>query len=133
MERIISKPNVCGERPCIRDTRIEIAVIPGGIAEGMMEPEIMDHYPQLAKDEQRMLASCFFGISKIFYLSRPSRIISTISCVVISALIDGTSNGDVAFLSGTNAKVLPSFLFINTFPVSSACSSTKASFCLASE
>jgi uncharacterized protein (DUF433 family) len=49
MERITSKPNVCGGRPCIRDTRIEIAVILDGLAEGMTEPEIMYHYPQLAK------------------------------------------------------------------------------------
>ena len=51
MERITSKPNVCGGRPCIRDTRIEIAVILDGLAEGMTEPEIMDHYPQLTKDD----------------------------------------------------------------------------------
>jgi uncharacterized protein (DUF433 family) len=32
MERITSKPNVCGGRPCIRNTRIEIAVILDGLA-----------------------------------------------------------------------------------------------------
>jgi uncharacterized protein (DUF433 family) len=32
--RITSKANVCGGRPCIRDTRIEIAVILDGVAEG---------------------------------------------------------------------------------------------------
>ncbi len=51
MERITSKPNVCGGRPCIRDTRIEIAVILDGLAEGMTEPELIDHYPQLSKDD----------------------------------------------------------------------------------
>lgn len=49
--RITSKPNVCGGRPCIRDTRIEIAVILDGLAEGMTESEIIDHYPQLTKDD----------------------------------------------------------------------------------
>ena len=49
MARITSKPNVCGGRPCIRDTRIEIAVILDSLAEGMTEPEIIDHYPQLTK------------------------------------------------------------------------------------
>ena len=51
MAHITSKPNVCGGRPCIRDTRIEIAVILDGLAEGMTEPEIIDHYPQLTKDD----------------------------------------------------------------------------------
>ncbi len=67
------------------------------------------------------------------YLSRPSRIIVTISSVVISTSIDGTSSGEVASTSGVNANVRPSFLRINTLPVFSACSSTQASFCLASE
>jgi uncharacterized protein (DUF433 family) len=49
--RITSKPNVCGGRPCIRDSRIEIAVILDGLAEGMTEAEIIDHYPQLTKDD----------------------------------------------------------------------------------
>jgi uncharacterized protein (DUF433 family) len=51
MGRISSKPNVCGGRLCIRDTRIEIAVILDGLAESMTEPEIVDHYPQLSKDD----------------------------------------------------------------------------------
>ena len=49
--RITSSSNVCGGRPCIRDTRIEIAVILDGLAEGMTEPEIIDHYPQLTRDD----------------------------------------------------------------------------------
>ena len=49
--RITSKPNVCGGRPCVRDTRIEIAMILDALAEGMTEAEIMDHYPQLTKDD----------------------------------------------------------------------------------
>ena len=49
--RITSKPDVCGGRPCVRDTRIEIAVILDGLAEGMTEKEIMDHYPQLTKED----------------------------------------------------------------------------------
>jgi hypothetical protein len=68
-----------------------------------------------------------------FYLSLPSLTISTISCVVIFALIVGTSKGEKAVFSGTRAKVLPSFLRISTFPVLSAFSRTKASFCRASE
>jgi len=50
--------------------------------------------------------------TQMFCLSRSSRIISTNYCVIILALIDGTSNGDAAFLSGINAKALPSFLLL---------------------
>lgn len=51
MDRITSRPHVCGGRPCIRDTRIEIAVVLDGLAEGMTSLEIIDHYPQLTKDD----------------------------------------------------------------------------------
>lgn len=51
IKRVTLKPNVCGGKPCIRDTRIEIAVILDGLAEGLNEDEIMDHYPQLTKED----------------------------------------------------------------------------------
>ena len=51
IKRITSRRDVCSGRPCIRDTRIEIAVVLDGLAEGMTEPEIMDHYPQLTKED----------------------------------------------------------------------------------
>lgn len=51
MARITSRADVCGGRPCVRDTRIEIAVILDGLAEGMTEAEIMDHYPQLMTED----------------------------------------------------------------------------------
>ena len=51
LARITSRPDICGGRPCIRDTRIEIAVILDGLAEGMNEKAILDHYPQLTKED----------------------------------------------------------------------------------
>jgi uncharacterized protein (DUF433 family) len=51
--RVTAKQDVCGGRPCIRDTRIEIAVILDGLAEGMTEQEIIDHYPQLTVGDIR--------------------------------------------------------------------------------
>ena len=51
--RITLKAEVCGGRPCIRHTRIEIAVILDGLAEGMTEADIIDHYPQLTKEDIR--------------------------------------------------------------------------------
>jgi uncharacterized protein (DUF433 family) len=44
-------PEVCGGRPCIRDTRIEIAVILDGLAEGLSFEDIIDHYPQLTRED----------------------------------------------------------------------------------
>ena len=50
--RITLKPEVCGGRPCIRNTRIEIAVILEGLAEGLTEADLIDHYPQqLTKED----------------------------------------------------------------------------------
>ena len=51
--RITLKPEVCGGRPCVRDTRIEIAVILDGLADGMTEADIIDHYPQLTVEDIR--------------------------------------------------------------------------------
>jgi len=51
--RTILKPDVCGGKPCIRDTRIEIAVILDGLAEGLTEADIIDHYPQLTVEDIR--------------------------------------------------------------------------------
>lgn len=51
--RVTVDAGVCGGRPCIRDTRIEIAVILDGLAEGLTVEEIIDHYPQLTKDDVR--------------------------------------------------------------------------------
>jgi uncharacterized protein (DUF433 family) len=51
--RITLNPIVCGGKPCIRDTRIEIAVILDAMAEGLSITEIIDHYPQLSNDDIR--------------------------------------------------------------------------------
>jgi len=49
MERIYFQTQVsCGGRPCIRDTRIEIAVILDGLAEGMTNGDY-DHSRKLTK------------------------------------------------------------------------------------
>ncbi len=51
--RITADPGVCGGRPCIRDTRIEIAIILDGLAEGLTFEDIIDHYPQLTPQDIR--------------------------------------------------------------------------------
>jgi len=49
--RVTVDAEVCGGRPCIRDTRIEIAVVLDGLAEGLSIEDIIDHYPQLTKED----------------------------------------------------------------------------------
>jgi uncharacterized protein (DUF433 family) len=51
--RVTVNPEVCGGRPCIRDTRIEIAVILDGLAEGLSFEDIIDHYLQLTPEDIR--------------------------------------------------------------------------------
>lgn len=45
--RVAVDPNVCGGKPCIRGTRIEIAVILDSLAEGLTPGQVIDHFPVL--------------------------------------------------------------------------------------
>jgi len=57
LQRVTTDANVCGGNPCIRGTRIPVAVILDGLAEGLTPDQIRDHYPQLtAGDIQAALA-----------------------------------------------------------------------------
>jgi len=51
LNRVSVDPNVCGGKPCIRGTRIYIAVILDGLAEGLTPEQMIDHYPQLSLDD----------------------------------------------------------------------------------
>ncbi|MGD0010458.1 MAG: DUF433 domain-containing protein [Terriglobia bacterium] len=51
--RVVVDPKVCGGQACIRGTRIYIAVVLDGLAEGLTPEEIIDHYPQLTRDDIR--------------------------------------------------------------------------------
>jgi uncharacterized protein (DUF433 family) len=53
LDRISVDPNVCGGQPCVRGTRIYVAIILDGLAEGMTPEQILDHYPQLTLDDIR--------------------------------------------------------------------------------
>lgn len=50
-ERIVSDPNVCHGKPCIRGTRIMVSVILDNLAEGMQPDEILREYPPLTADD----------------------------------------------------------------------------------
>lgn len=51
LDRIVIDPGICGGRPCIRGTRLPIAVILDGLAEGLTGETLIDHYPQLTNDD----------------------------------------------------------------------------------
>ena len=53
LDRIHVDPQVSGGKPCIRGTRIDIAVILDGLAEGLTSEQLVDHYPQLIVDDIR--------------------------------------------------------------------------------
>lgn len=53
LRRISIDPKVCGGKPCIKGTRIYIAIILDGFAEGLTPEQIIDHYPQLTQDDIR--------------------------------------------------------------------------------
>jgi len=53
LSRVVVDPNVSGGQPCIRGTRIYIAIILDGLAEGLTSEQIIDHYPQLTEEDIR--------------------------------------------------------------------------------
>lgn len=57
LRRVTADRSVCGGKPCIRGTRIYIAIILDAIADGMTPAEIIDHYPPLAVEDVRAAAA----------------------------------------------------------------------------
>ena len=53
LKRVVSDPEVLGGEPCIRGTRIHVAVVLDSLAEGLTPTEIIDHYPPLTEDDVR--------------------------------------------------------------------------------
>jgi uncharacterized protein (DUF433 family) len=51
LSRVSVDPVVCGGMPFIRGTRIPIAVILDGLAEGLTQEQLFDHFPQLSADD----------------------------------------------------------------------------------
>ena len=51
LSRVTVDPEVCTGKPCIRGTRIYIAIILDALAEGLTPEEIIDHYPGLALED----------------------------------------------------------------------------------
>ena len=50
-ERIIVDPQIHHGDPCVKGTRIPVAMVVGSLADGMTYDEIRDAYPQLAVED----------------------------------------------------------------------------------
>lgn len=53
LKRVVSDPKVCGGEPCIRGTRIHVAVILDSLAEGLLPADIVQHFPPLTVPDVR--------------------------------------------------------------------------------
>ena len=53
LERIVTDAQVCAGQSCIRGTRILVATILDGLAEGLSIDQIIDHYPSLTVEDVR--------------------------------------------------------------------------------
>jgi len=51
LNRVSVDPKICAGKPCIRGTRIYIAIILDALAEGLTPDQIIDHYSQLTLDD----------------------------------------------------------------------------------
>jgi uncharacterized protein (DUF433 family) len=51
LHRISIDPNICFGKPCVRGTRIWVALIIENLAAGVEEKEILDSYPSLVADD----------------------------------------------------------------------------------
>lgn len=52
-ERIVIAPDLHHGDPCIKGTRIPVAIIVGSLADGMTSSQIVDAYPQLTEEDIR--------------------------------------------------------------------------------
>jgi uncharacterized protein (DUF433 family) len=50
-DRVSIDPAVCGGTPCIRGTRIPIALILDSLAENLTPAQVIDHYPSLKPED----------------------------------------------------------------------------------
>ncbi len=52
-ERISINPDICHGKPCVKGTRIMVAVILDNLAEGLTPEDIVEEYPPLTLEDVR--------------------------------------------------------------------------------
>lgn len=50
-EQIVSNPNVCKGRACVKGTRIMVSVVLDNLADGLSIEDIMHSYPPLTRED----------------------------------------------------------------------------------
>ncbi|MDH7502618.1 MAG: DUF433 domain-containing protein [Verrucomicrobiota bacterium] len=58
LERVTVQPGKCGGRRCIRGLRIRVTDIPGMLAEGLSQEEMLRDFPHLEPDHIRAALAC---------------------------------------------------------------------------
>ena len=51
LDRISIDPEICGGKPCIKGTRVWVALVLDFLADGVTETELLGEYPQLTHDD----------------------------------------------------------------------------------
>jgi len=59
LDRISINPEICGGKPCIKGTRLWVALILDFLADGTTEVELLEDYPQLT--HQDVMAAIAYG------------------------------------------------------------------------
>jgi uncharacterized protein (DUF433 family) len=59
LERISVNPNICFGKPCIKGTRIWVALLLDMLADGMAVEDVLKEYPQLKRED--VLAAMAYG------------------------------------------------------------------------
>jgi uncharacterized protein (DUF433 family) len=59
LDRISIDPGICGGSPCIKGTRIWVALVLDFLADGMTETELLAEYPQLTHED--VMAAMAYG------------------------------------------------------------------------
>lgn len=71
LDRISVDPNVCFGKPCIKGTRLWVALLLDMLADGMTVEDIAKEYPQLKRED--VLAAMAYGaeMSRERYVDMP--------------------------------------------------------------
>jgi uncharacterized protein (DUF433 family) len=72
LSRIAVDPSICFGKPCVRGTRIWVSLLLDFLASGSTIEEILEHYPQLTRED--VLAAIAYGaeMSRERFVDLPS-------------------------------------------------------------
>jgi len=74
LERISVDPQVCFGKPCIKGTRIWVALLLDLLASGESVQEILEDYPQLTEEDIRAAIAYGAEMSRVRYVEMPAEV-----------------------------------------------------------